>query len=134
MEKFDMAAVGTSRRSFLGGLASFGALSGCSSMAVGGDRPLLKFGVVSDVHVQLATDGVSFVKGYDTETLEKTFTYFRDQGVDAVVIAGDIADRGLTRELKAMADTWFEWPVPAMRLATPVAASHWRTVCSVPPV
>ena len=44
--------------------------------------PLLKFGVVSDVHVRLAADGRSLAAGYETDTLEKTFAYFRDQGVD----------------------------------------------------
>ena len=70
--------------------------------------PLLKFGVVSDVHVRLAADGRSLAAGYETDTLEKTFAYFRDQGVDAVMIAGDMADLGLTRELKAVADAWFK--------------------------
>ena len=73
-----------------------------------GGVPKLKFGVVSDVHVRLAADGRSLAAGYETDTLEKTFAYFRDQGVDAVMIAGDMADLGLTRELKAVADAWFK--------------------------
>ncbi len=44
--------------------------------------PLLKFGVVSDVHVRLAADGRTLAAGYETDTLEKTFAYFRDQGGD----------------------------------------------------
>ena len=97
------------RRSFIGGLASLGALSGCRAFAVAAeDEPLLRFGVVSDVHVRLAADGRSLAAGYETDTLEKTFANFRDQGVDAVMIAGDMADLGLTRELKAVADAWFK--------------------------
>jgi predicted phosphodiesterase len=74
----------------------------------GGGSARLKFGVVSDVHVKLAADGRSLAEGYDTQTLERTFTYFRDCGVDAVMIAGDIADIGFVSELKAVADTWFK--------------------------
>ena len=101
---------GLSRRGFLGGVAAFGAVAGCKTgfFAAGGERPLLRFGVVSDVHVRLAKGGEGFATGYDTETLEKTFAYFRDCGVDAVMIAGDMADSGLVGELKAVADTWFK--------------------------
>ena len=98
------------RRGFVGGMLSAGALAGCGSTAAVGkasSRPLLRFGVVSDVHVRLAKGGGSLAEGYDTVTLEKTFAWFRDNGADAVVIAGDMADKGLTRELKALADTWF---------------------------
>ena len=99
-----------SRRGFLGGMAAFGAMAGCRSGlldAEGGDRPLLRFGVVSDVHVRLALGGGSLAPGYNTDTLEQTFAYFRDCGVDAVMIAGDMADKGLVGELKAVADTWY---------------------------
>ncbi len=101
---------GLSRRGFLGGVAAFGAVAGCRTgfFADGGGKPLLRFGVVSDVHVRLAKGGEGFATGYDTETLEKTFAYFRDCGVDAVMIAGDMADSGLVGELKAVADTWFK--------------------------
>jgi predicted phosphodiesterase len=99
------------RRDFITGmLAGAGFASGCraSSIFTGGGRALLKFGVVSDVHVKLAADGRSLAEGYGTETLERTFAYFRDCGVDAVMIAGDIADIGFVSELKAVADTWFK--------------------------
>ena len=101
------------RRRFFGGLASLGALGGSQLVATAADAmncvsPKLKFGVVSDVHVRLAADGRTLAAGYETDTLEKTFAHFRDQGVDAVMIAGDMADLGLTRELKAIADAWFK--------------------------
>jgi predicted phosphodiesterase len=78
------------------------------SPLIGGEKARLKFGVVSDVHVKLAADGRSIADGYDTQTFERTLTYFRDCGVDAVMIAGDIADFGFVSELKAVADTWFK--------------------------
>ena len=103
------AVRGFSRRSFIGGLASLGAVAGCRSAGrLAGESPLVRFGVVSDVHVRLADDGVSLAAGYDTETLERTFAYFRDSGADAVVIAGDMADSGLLGELKAVAGAWYK--------------------------
>ena len=98
-----------SRRGFLGGMAAFGALAGCRGglFTSCGETPLLRFGVVSDVHVRLAAGGGSLAPGYNTDTLEQTFAYFRDCNVDAVMIAGDMADKGLIGELKALADTWY---------------------------
>ena len=99
------------RRGFVGGILSVGAFAGCNGMlnpfGVLGDRPRLRFGVVSDVHVRLAKGGRALAKGYETDTLEKAFSWFRDNGADAVVIAGDLADSGVVGELKAVADVWF---------------------------
>ena len=99
------------RRDFIKGAAGFGGLGclfagGCSFPGFAGDVPQLRFGVVSDVHIRAGAGGIGTAEGYGTETLEKAFAYFRDCGADAVVIAGDIADRGLVRELKAVADAW----------------------------
>lgn len=82
------------RRFFIGGAVSFGALAGCGllrrphSFKVG-ETPRLRFGVVSDVHVRLAMDRVSLFEGYDTTTFERALVWFRDQGVDAVMLCGD---------------------------------------------
>lgn len=92
-----------SRRLFLES-ASFAALSGVAGCRFAGGwgcrmsgEPDVRFGVVSDVH--LRTPG-------DEDTLVKAFQYFRDQGVDAVLLAGDIADTGLISELRRCADAW----------------------------
>lgn len=61
----------------------------------GGHR--LRFGVLSDVHIRAPkSEGL----------VEKAFAYFRDREVDAVLIAGDIADRGLKDELRRCAEAW----------------------------
>ncbi|MBQ6010693.1 MAG: metallophosphoesterase, partial [Kiritimatiellae bacterium] len=108
------------RRGFVGAALAAGVWGGARSRLAAetaaphmesrhlGGVPKLKFGVVSDVHVRLAADGRTLAAGYETDTLERTFAYFRDQGVDAVMIAGDMADLGLTRELKAVAEAWFK--------------------------
>ena len=105
----NMIKTGLPRRGFLGGVAAFGALAGGGTRLFAADagKPLLRFGVVSDVHVRLAPGGGSLHPDYDTETLEKAFTFYRDNGADAVMIAGDMADCGVVGELKAVADAWF---------------------------
>ena len=101
------------RRFFLGGLASAFALGprrifAAAPGAFSGGAPALSFGVLSDVHVCLAPGGEKLRDTYNTQTLEAAFAWFRDQGADAVVIAGDMAHSGLAGELKALADAWFK--------------------------
>ena len=100
-----------SRRFFIGGLAGcavvgprriFAAAPGAFTQGV----PELAFGVLSDVHICLEKGGKKLKKSYDTTYLEKAFAWFRDNGADAVVIAGDMAHSGLVGELQAVADTW----------------------------
>jgi predicted phosphodiesterase len=91
-------------------VAGAGLACGCRALSplAGGEKARLKFGVVSDVHVRLAANGRSLAEGFDTQTFERTLAYFRDCGVDAVMIAGDIVDIGFVSEMKAVADTWFK--------------------------
>lgn len=102
-----------SRRWFIGGLASFGAFGGCgifsaSAGKYSSGKPKLKFGVISDVHIRVNPKGPGLLDGYNTATLEATLSWYRDQGVDAVAVVGDIADRGLVEEMEAFAATWFK--------------------------
>jgi hypothetical protein len=102
-----------SRRWFIGGLASWGAFGGNRVFGAlpgkySGGTPKLKFGVVSDVHLRVNPKGPGLTPGYDTATLEHTLTWYRDQGVDAVAVVGDIADRGIVEEMEAFAATWFK--------------------------
>ena len=101
------------RRFFLGGLASAFALGprrifSAAPGAFEGGTPALSFGVLSDVHVCLAPGGEQLRATHDASTLEAAFTWFRDQGADAVLIAGDMAHSGLAGELKALADAWYK--------------------------
>lgn len=89
-----------SRRSFLVGATAF-SLAGCMNGRSGplAGRPKLKIGVLSDIHI---TDWAS------TEVFRKTLRYYRDAGVDAVLIAGDLADHGLQPQLENVARAWYE--------------------------
>jgi len=87
-----------SRRHFLLGGSAL-VLGACSNpRALLSSAPNLKFGVLSDIHI---TDWDS------TEIFRKTLRYFRDQDVDAVMIAGDMADHGILPQLENVAKAWF---------------------------
>ncbi len=61
--------------------------------------PILRFGVVSDLHV---TDWAS------AERFRRALLWFRDQGVDAVMVPGDLTDHGILPQLENVAKSWRE--------------------------
>lgn len=95
------------RRRFVSGLGAF-AVAGRAGLlkaadAFDGCKPELTVGILSDVHIAMRADG----KGFDgLSTFKRTLEWFRDQGVDAVQISGDISDHGLVEEFRAVADAW----------------------------
>ena len=94
------------RREFVGGLGAFGGLRlfGAPPGSCLGDTPNLRFGVLSDLHIQcLAGDRGT---GGGPEVFEHALEYYRDRKVDAVVIAGDMSDLGLGDELVLVGKTW----------------------------
>ena len=103
---------GISRRFFIGGLASAMALGPRRIFAVrqgafADGKPALTFGLLSDIHISMDVGGRKLHPRYTTETLVKAFEWFRDNGADAVVIAGDMAHCGLGGELMAVSEAWF---------------------------
>lgn len=98
------------RRWFIGGMASMGALAGCKAVSVpagtfAGGKTRLRLGIISDIHVDAALG--DFGKFGDTVTLEHTLAWFGKQGVDGVIIAGDMADNGMLNQLQCVADAWY---------------------------
>ena len=89
-----------SRRTFL---ESFGAAAGSLLLpadAFGSGTPNMKLGVITDVHIS---------KSWNQEKyLEKALRYFDAQGVDAVMVPGDIAHSGLVSELTSFASVWYK--------------------------
>lgn len=82
------------RRAFIKSASALAALPAIGN----GDRPLLTFGILSDMHVTTPDTCVH---------LEKALAYFRDAGAEAVVLAGDLIDDGLESELALVAATWY---------------------------
>ena len=92
-----------SRRAFIGAGGAFALLNGgCAfrapSRLFGGGGANIRFGVISDVHIQ---------KPGDEEHLLKALEFFRERGADGVMVAGDIADQGRISQLKIFADAWY---------------------------
>lgn len=100
-----------SRRSFLGEAFSFGtlALGGCAFRApagvLSGAGANLVFGVVSDIHVGEGRG--DFKKFGDASQFEKTLRWFDEQGVDGVIVAGDMAENGMINQIEHVGAAWF---------------------------
>ncbi len=94
------------RRDFLKGLfagtacASFGGMRLFGAEEKKNVVPKLRFGVVSDVHIRLE-DAKS------TNFWNAALHWYNEQSVDAVMVAGDIADTSRLEQLKTFAEMWF---------------------------
>ena len=91
-----------SRRGFLAG-----AVAATGTFAIGGGSPRtarptgapnVSFGVLSDVHLE---------RQGDEDTLVKALEYFRDNGADGVMIAGDIANTGRIEQIERAANCFW---------------------------
>lgn len=90
-----------SRRDFIGGAAAaFGGLVLPADAFGTGGKPLLKLGVISDIHIGFGGIGPS------KDLFLKELRWLDSQGVEAVIFPGDMADHGLISELEALADVW----------------------------
>lgn len=63
------------------------------------DTPILRLGVLSDIHVRNYNQGKRILPG---------LRYFCTNGADAVCIPGDFTEYGLVSELKAVGELWNE--------------------------
>ena len=102
------------RQFFIGGaaFASLGAFGGNRFIlaAAGfnaGGKPRLRFGVLSDIHILRIGADEKISGGGNNLTFKHALEWFRSQDVDAVVIAGDMADKGMDENLMAVADAWY---------------------------
>ena len=96
------------RRGFIVSAASFASLPSLPAFASGKrdlSKPDLRLGVISDVHLR------NFA---DSKTVSDVLRWYRDNQVDAVVVAGDVADYGLTWQMDAFMGAWAD-AFPASR-------------------
>lgn len=102
------------RRDFIkgaGALFGFTPLCGCRFFAAprgadAGGTPELTLGIISDIHIAYSRAGGK--EAFHGEAmLRKTLEWFRDNGADGVVAAGDLADQGLLAELDKIGEVWF---------------------------
>lgn len=85
------------RTSLLAGAAYLDAEAFAQAVQALGE-PRLVIGILSDIHIREAATAATF---------RHALEYFRDQKVDGVIMAGDLADWGLEPQLQVVADTWF---------------------------
>ena len=100
----------TTRRDFIAGAAA-GAAAACPLLKLAGayapgQKPVMSFGAVSDLHVRISKDGKGLSPTHDCSAFQRALEWFRDVKADAVMVAGDLADTGLVPELEAVAATW----------------------------
>lgn len=60
--------------------------------------PHLRVGILSDIHIRTEQN---------VPVLERTLQFYRDHEVDAVLIAGDMADHGLEKQMRLISECWF---------------------------
>ncbi len=96
------------RGDFLRGACAAAAAYGLPARVWGAARllpkPDLVIGLLSDIHVHVGPNVDPLAA---TKLFRHALEYFRDRHVDGVLISGDLADKGLETELKAVADAWF---------------------------
>ena len=94
-----------SRRGFISGMGAACPATGAAAPKVAKvpkGVPNVSFGVLSDVHLE---------RRGDEDTLLKALAYFRDNGADGVMIAGDIANTGRIEQMERAADCfWRTFP------------------------
>ncbi|MCR5750580.1 MAG: metallophosphoesterase [Kiritimatiellae bacterium] len=97
-----MVELGLSRRGFLATAFAASvakAIEAKAGVLAKGGKPNIMFGVLSDLHITTPESTAAF---------RRALVYFRDRGVDAVVVAGDLSDWGLKSGLKCVADAWYD--------------------------
>jgi len=95
------------RRNFLAAGTALG-LAGCGKATAreddspylgSGQPPNLRVGILSDIHV---------TKRENATTFEKALHWFAEQGVDGVLVTGDLGTKGTIDELEVVAETWYK--------------------------
>ena len=97
--------MGMTRREFVGVGAAFAAVGPYAAFAKPGSRPLMRLGMIADVHLETGENG----KGVQNcLCYEPALRYFDARKADGVVVAGDITDFGTGAALRQIAEIWFK--------------------------
>ena len=97
------------RKAFIVGSSSFAACGGLFADSLGmasRKSPNLRLGVLSDIHFLLEPKTRKLRKDWDAATFVHALEDFRERNVDAVVVAGDLAESGIVAELQFVMDAW----------------------------
>ena len=94
-----MAGVAASGTRLLWGGSQLAATDMGSADAINCVPPHLVLGVLSDIHI---------FDEKQVPVFERALEFFRDRKADGVIIAGDMADRGLVDQLELVGKAWFK--------------------------
>ena len=97
-----MSNCNITRRHFFGTMVA-GAASSILGAGVTSGALRLKVGVISDIHISVSASGGK----PNTGKLIQTLNFFKKNGVDAVIIAGDLTNFGLMKELRHVVKAWY---------------------------
>ena len=98
-----------SRKSFIVGSSAFAAYGHLFAAQSGTTAKLvsnLRLGVVSDIHFLMEPKTRKLRHDCDEKTFVHALRYFRERKVDAVVVAGDLAESGIIDEMQFVMDAW----------------------------
>ena len=87
------------RRNFILSSAAFVACGTAAAKGRDMKNPDLKLGVISDIHIR---------RPEDVKVVQDVLAWYRANRVDGVVVAGDVADYGLTWQMEAFCGAWEE--------------------------
>lgn len=95
----------TSRRSFisLGVLAGAAVSASAAATTPVASKPRLKLGVITDVHY-----ATGYELGLNEQIFRRALEDFKANGVDAVMLCGDIINGWTVGEFRAMMETWIK--------------------------
>ena len=93
------------RKEFLSASAAFAATGPYAAFARPGAKPLMRLGMIADVHLETGENG----KGLQNcLCYEPALRYFDERKADGVLVAGDITDFGTGAALRQIAAIWFK--------------------------
>ena len=93
------------RKEFLSASAAFAATGPYAAFARPDTKPLMRLGMIADVHLETGENG----KGLQNcLCYEPALRYFDERKADGVLVAGDITDFGTGAALRQIAAIWFK--------------------------
>lgn len=95
----------TTRKQFLGEMTAFAAMGPLASFARPAAKPLLRLGILSDLHHTTLDDGT---RGQNCRCIEPAFRYFDERRADGVLVCGDLSDFGTVESLHEIGAIWDE--------------------------
>ena len=96
-----MTGADVSRRGFIAGATAFAASTGRALPPAA--MPLLRLGMISDVHLNTHETGMGF---HNCLGYEPALRYFDERKADGVLVCGDLSDFGTAVGLRRVAAIW----------------------------